>query len=69
MPGVELGDDVIVGAGAVVTRSFPSGSVLVGVPARPLRRAEAQGQGKDSSARPANAEVGRSDSAGPRGST
>jgi len=33
LPGVQLGDDVIVGAGAVVTKSFPSGSVIVGVPA------------------------------------
>lgn len=38
LPGVELGDDVIVGAGAVVTKSFPSRTVLVGVPARPLTR-------------------------------
>lgn len=37
--GVELGDDCVVGAGAVVTRSFPAGSVLVGVPARALPRA------------------------------
>lgn len=36
LPGVQLGDNVIVGAGAVVTRSFPSGSVLVGVPARSI---------------------------------
>nr|WP_240893989.1 acyltransferase [Limisphaera ngatamarikiensis] len=41
LPGVQLGDDVIVGAGAVVTKSFPSGSVLVGVPARPLERGTA----------------------------
>lgn len=33
LPGVNLGDNVIVGAGAVVTKSFPSNSVLVGVPA------------------------------------
>jgi acetyltransferase-like isoleucine patch superfamily enzyme len=37
LPGVQLGDDTIVGAGAVVTRSFPGRSVLVGVPARQLR--------------------------------
>jgi acetyltransferase-like isoleucine patch superfamily enzyme len=35
--GVELGDGCIVGAGAVVTRSFPAGSVIVGVPGRLLR--------------------------------
>jgi acetyltransferase-like isoleucine patch superfamily enzyme len=34
LPSVQLGDDVIVGAGAVVTKSFPSGSVIGGVPAR-----------------------------------
>lgn len=34
LPGVQLGDDVIVGAGAVVTQSFPNGSVIGGVPAR-----------------------------------
>lgn len=34
LPGVELGDDVVVGAGAVVTKSFPAGSVVAGVPAQ-----------------------------------
>jgi acetyltransferase-like isoleucine patch superfamily enzyme len=34
LPGVQLGDDVIVAAGAVVTKSFPSGSMIGGVPAR-----------------------------------
>ena len=34
LPGVRLGDDVIVGAGAVVTKSFPRGSVIGGVPAK-----------------------------------
>ena len=34
LPRVELGDNVIVGAGAVVTKSFPSNVVLVGNPAR-----------------------------------
>lgn len=37
LPGVELGDDVVVGAGAVVTKSFPAGSVVAGVPARLIR--------------------------------
>jgi maltose O-acetyltransferase len=31
---VELGDGCVVGAGAVVTMSFPSGSVVAGIPAR-----------------------------------
>lgn len=37
LPGVKLGDDVIVGAGAVVTKDFPSGSVVAGVPAKKIR--------------------------------
>lgn len=34
LPGVQLGDRVVVGAGAVVTRSFASDATVVGVPAR-----------------------------------
>lgn len=34
MPGVRIGDGGIVGAGAVVTRSVPAGSIVVGNPAR-----------------------------------
>jgi maltose O-acetyltransferase len=36
-PGVTIGDDTVVGAGAVVTRDLPSGVVAVGVPARVIR--------------------------------
>lgn len=34
LPGVELGDNVIVGAGAVVTKSVSAGMVVAGNPAR-----------------------------------
>jgi maltose O-acetyltransferase len=36
-PGVTIGDDTVVGAGAIVTRDLPSGVVAVGNPARVLR--------------------------------
>jgi maltose O-acetyltransferase len=36
-PGVTIGSDTVVGAGAVVTRELPSGVVAVGAPARVLR--------------------------------
>ena len=36
-PGVTIGDDSVVGAGAVVTRDLPAGVVAVGAPARVLR--------------------------------
>lgn len=37
MGGVTLGDYCVVGANAVVTHSFPAGSVLAGAPARLVR--------------------------------
>ncbi|MET7375526.1 DapH/DapD/GlmU-related protein [Micromonospora arida] len=37
MPGVRIGDRCIIGAGSVVTRDVPDGSVAAGVPARVLR--------------------------------
>jgi len=40
LPGVQLGDGVVVGAGCVVTKSFPSGVVLAGVPAKIIKTKE-----------------------------
>ncbi|HEU4776177.1 MAG TPA: acyltransferase [Telluria sp.] len=37
LPGVTIGDNVIIGAGAVVTRDIPSGSVAAGIPARVIK--------------------------------
>ena len=36
-PGVTIGEDTVVGAGAVVTQGLPAGVVAAGVPARILR--------------------------------
>ena len=36
-PGITIGDDTVVGAGAVVTRDLPAAVVAAGVPARVIR--------------------------------
>jgi acetyltransferase-like isoleucine patch superfamily enzyme len=38
LPGVTLGKCVQVGAGAIVTKSFPDNSIITGIPARFLRK-------------------------------
>ena len=38
LPGVTIGRDTVVGAGAVVTKDLPAGVVAVGNPARVIRR-------------------------------
>lgn len=47
LPGVQLGDGVIVGAGAVVTKSFPSGAVVGGVPAKIINICRQEPNGSD----------------------
>ena len=37
VPGVTIGDNVVIGAGSVVTRDIPSGSVAYGNPCRVRR--------------------------------
>jgi acetyltransferase-like isoleucine patch superfamily enzyme len=37
LPGIEIGEEAFVGAGAVVTKDVPPGKVVVGNPARVLR--------------------------------
>jgi maltose O-acetyltransferase len=38
--GVSIGDDVVIGAGSIVTRSLPSGYLAYGIPAKPIRKIE-----------------------------
>lgn len=42
LPGVELGDNVVVGANAVVTHNFPANAVIAGCPARLIRMLDAK---------------------------
>lgn len=37
-PGVHIGDNVVIGAGSVVTKDIPEWSVAVGNPCRVIRR-------------------------------
>lgn len=38
LPGVSIGDDTVIGAGSVVTRSIPAGVVAYGSPCRVIRK-------------------------------
>ena len=38
LAGVNIGDNCVIAAGSVVTKDFPSNSVLAGVPARVLKK-------------------------------
>lgn len=37
MPGVTIGDNVVIGAGSVVTRDIPSNVIAYGSPCRVMR--------------------------------
>lgn len=37
MPGIKIGDEVIIGAGSVVTKDIPSNSIAVGNPAKVIK--------------------------------
>lgn len=40
LPGVEIGDNAVIAAGAVVTKNVPENAVVAGVPARVIKRIE-----------------------------
>ena len=40
LPGVNIGENVIVGASALVTKDIPPGKVVMGVPAKIVRDVE-----------------------------
>ena len=40
MPGITIGDNVIIGAGSIVTKDIPSNSIAVGIPARVISTKE-----------------------------
>ena len=59
LPGLEIGRNAMVAAGAVVTRSVPPNAVVVGNPAKIVGYVDAA-RGEDASTAPAKADVGTS---------
>lgn len=49
LPGVTIGDNVVIAAGAVVTKDVPSNSLVAGVPARILRELDDDVEGRERS--------------------
>ena len=58
LPGVTIGENSIVAAGAVVTRSLPPGSIAAGVPARVIRSSVFTGCGPRSKCMKASRNAG-----------
>ena len=38
LPGINIGDDVVIGAGSIVTKDIPSGVIAVGNPCKVIRK-------------------------------
>ena len=46
MPGVTIGDNVVIGGGSVVCEDIPSGVVAVGNPCKPVKKIEDNNKNK-----------------------
>ena len=44
LPGVTIGDDCVIGAGSVVTKSIKPGRLAVGVPCKPIKKRNDNGE-------------------------